>query len=130
MQGTGGRGRNSNNNNSRRSADEGIGNLDGSGSSSSNSGGGGGSSGGGKSNNKPGSNASKNADGGGGGDGGVDSKSGGGSAIASLERQFSQPAAPRESGISEGLGKGVPSPTQRLRLQQENLEMRCVFRWV
>lgn len=72
-----------------------------------------------------GANASNNAEGGD-GEGGGDSK-GGGSAIAALERQFSQPAAPRKGGISEGLGKGVPSPTQRLRLQQENLEMRCVL---
>ena len=45
--------------------------------------------------------------------------------FAALERQFSQPAAPRRSGISEGLGKGAPSPSQRLRMQQENLDMRC-----
>eukprot|EP00904_Undaria_pinnatifida_P012920 jgi/Undpi1/8759/HiC_scaffold_25.g11221.m1 len=49
---------------------------------------------------------------------------GDGSGASALERQFAKPAAPRNGGLSEGLGKGTPSPSQRLRLQQENLEMR------
>lgn len=44
-------------------------------------------------------------------------------ASRTLERLFAQPAAPRRRELSEGLGKGVPSPQQRVRLEQENLEL-------
>lgn len=70
--------------------------------------------------------------GGGGGSGataaGPGAGGGGGdaSSAAALERQFAKPAAPDRGGVSEGLGKGAPSPRQRLRLQQENLELRYV----
>lgn len=65
-------------------------------------------------NNASGPSTSSSADGGGSGN----------EAKSALERQFSQPAAHRRERISEGLGKGVPSPGERLRLRQENLDMR------
>lgn len=109
-QGTGRTG-NRNNRSSRPAGGRGIGSLDGSSS-------GGGSN---RNNTNKGKNASGSNSNGDGGGGGGDAKNGD---FAALERQFSQPAAPRREIISEGLGKGAPSTSQRLRLQQENLDMR------
>ncbi|CAM9096171.1 unnamed protein product [Ascophyllum nodosum] len=68
--------------------------------------------------------------GGGGGGGGDDgsglspsASAGDASLMAALERQFSRPSTPAHE-ISEGMGKGSPSPSQRLRLQRENLDLR------
>lgn len=61
---------------------------------------------------------------GGTGRGGEPDGAAGSADAAALERLYSMPATESRRPISEGLGKGSPSARRRVRLQQENLELK------